>query len=178
MPGGLRTSGKGTKAVTKKAAKKAPAAKKGAGGRPSKYKEEFAKQAKFLADKGCTDPEVAAFFEVAVSTVSLWKLKHPEFSEALRLGKDEADSRVERALFERATGYSHSDVHVSSYQGEVTITPIMKHYPPDSTAMIFWLKNRKAEQWREKPEGSDEDDVPPPAAVTVMVVSGRKRADA
>lgn len=168
-------AGKAKKVAAKKAVQGAPA-KKGAGGRPSKYKPEFAKQAKFLADKGCTDPEVAAFFEVALSTVSLWKLKHPEFSEALRLGKAEADSRVERALFERATGYQHPDVHISNYQGEVTVTPLMKHYPPDSTAMIFWLKNRKPEQWRDKPEGG-EDDAPPPEAVKVTVVSGRKRAN-
>ncbi|WP_313319506.1 hypothetical protein [Stenotrophomonas sp.] len=166
---------KANKSAAKKVAEK-PQAKKGAGGRPTKYKAEFAKQAKFLADKGCTDPEVAAFFEVALSTVSLWKLKHPEFSEALRLGKAEADGRVERALFERATGYSHADTHVSSYLGEVTLTPVMKHYPPDSTAMIFWLKNRKPEHWRDKPEGFN-DDAPPPAAVTVTVVSGRKRAN-
>jgi len=168
-------SRKAVKPAAKKAATQ-PQGKKGAGGRPSKYKPEFAKQAKFLADKGCTDPEVATFFEVALSTVSLWKLKHPEFSEALRLGKAEADSRVERALFERATGYQHPDVHISNYQGEVTVTPLMKHYPPDSTAMIFWLKNRKPEQWRDKPEGGD-DDLPVPVAVTVNVVSGRKRAD-
>lgn len=146
-------------------------------GRPSKFSPDFVRQARLLAEKGCTDMEVATFFEVALSTVSLWKLKHPEFSEALRVGKAEADSRVERALFERATGYSHPEVHVSSYQGEVTLTPIVKHYPPDPTAMIFWLKNRKPEQWRDKPEGG-EDDAPPPAAVTVNVVSGRKRADA
>lgn len=168
-------AGKAKKVAAKKAVQGTPA-KKGAGGRPSKYKPEFAKQAKFLADKGCTDLEVAAFFEVALSTVSLWKLKHPEFSEALRLGKAEADSRVERALFERATGYSHPDTHVSSYLGEVTLTPVMKHYPPDSTAMIFWLKNRKPENWRDKPEGFNDDGLPP-EAVKVTVVSGRKRAN-
>lgn len=146
-------------------------------GRPSKFSEDRIRQARLLAEKGCTDVEVATFFEVALSTVSLWKLKHPEFSEALRIGKAEADTRVERALFERATGYSHPEVHVSSYQGDVTLTPIVKHYPPDPTAMIFWLKNRKPEQWRDKPEGGDGDE-PTPASVTVHVVRGQKRANA
>ncbi|MEN1996833.1 hypothetical protein [Stenotrophomonas bentonitica] len=148
----------------------------GAGGRPSKYKPEFAKQAAMMARKGWTDPEMAECFQVALSTLSLWKLKHPEFSEASKMGKAEADARVERALFERATGYQHADVHISNYQGEVTVTPVVKNYPPDPASMIFWLKNRKPENWRDKPEGFN-DDAPPPAAVTVTVVSGRKRAD-
>lgn len=148
----------------------------GAGGRPSKYKPEFARQAALLGKKGCTDPEVAEFFAVAISTVSLWKLKHPEFSEALKLSKAEADLRVERALFERATGYRCREDDVRVVDGEVVVTTTDKQYPPDPTSMIFWLKNRKPESWRDKPEGFN-DDAPPPAAVTVTVVSGRKRAN-
>lgn len=154
-----------------------PASRKGVGGRPTKYDPAFARQAVLLGRKGCTDPEVAEFFNVTRSTISLWKLKHPEFSDALQLSKAEADSRVERALFERATGYVHKDVHISNYQGMVTATPVEKHYPPDPASMIFWLKNRQPEKWRDKPEGS-EDDTPTPAAVTVTVVTGRKRANA
>lgn len=166
-------AGKKPKASSKPAAKKAGAGK---GGRPTKFNAGYVRQAELLARKGCTDPEVAAFFDVALSTVSLWKLKHPEFSDALKLGKAEADERVERALFERATGYQHPDVHVSNFQGEVTITPLMKHYPPDATAMIFWLKNRRPDLWRDKPEGGD-DDGPPPESVTVTIRSGRKHAN-
>jgi len=166
---------KASKSAAKKVAKK-PQAKKGAGGRPSKYKPEFARQAVLLGKKGCTDPEVAEFFGVTRSTVSLWKLTHPEFSDALQSSKAEADARVERALFERATGYVHREVHISNYQGEVTVTPVERHYPPDPASMIFWLKNRKPEHWRDKPEGFN-DDAPPPAAVEVHVVSGRKRAN-
>lgn len=152
-----------------------PKEKAGPGGRPTKFNADYVRQAEMLAKKGCTDPEVAAFFQVATSTVSLWKLKHPEFSEALKLGKAEADARVERALFERATGYQHPDVHISNYQGEVTVTPLVKHYPPDATAMIFWLKNRRPDLWRDKPEGTDED-TPVPQKVVIEVVSGRKNA--
>lgn len=146
-------------------------------GRPTKFDPAFVRQALLLAKKGCTDPEVAEFFQVAISTISLWKLKHPEFSEALKLGKAEADERVERALFERATGYVHPETHVSNYQGIVTLTPLLKHYAPDPTSMIFWLKNRQPDKWRDKPEGSD-DETPTPPSVVVNVVSGRKRADA
>lgn len=160
------------KTSAKAAPKKAAAASVG---RPTKFDPDYVRQVEMLAKKGCTDPEMAAFFQVALSTFCLWKLKHPEFSVASKLGKAEADERVERALFERATGYQHPDVHVSNFQGEVTITPLMKHYPPDSTAMIFWLKNRRPDLWRDKPEGGD-DDGPLPESVTVTVRSGRKNA--
>lgn len=169
-------AGKKPKAGTKPDVDSPKAKRPGAGGRPTKYKSDYARQAEMLAKKGCIDAEIAEFFGVSLSTVSLWKLKHPEFSDATKMGKAEADARVERALFERATGYQHRDVHVSNYQGEVTLTPLVKRYPPDPASMIFWLKNRKPEDWRDKPEGFN-DDAPPPAAVTVNVVSGRKRAD-
>src|SRR5690606_12689348 len=76
--------------------------------------------------------------------------KHPEFLESLTRGKAQADARVAEALFHRAIGYSHPDVHVSNFQGQVTLTPLTKHYPPDTTAAIFWLKNRSRENWRDK----------------------------
>ncbi len=46
-------------------------------------------------------------------------------------------------------GYSHPAVHVSNYQGDITLTPITKHYPPDTVAAIFWLKNRQPAKWRD-----------------------------
>ena len=124
------------------------------GGRPSKYKPEFAEQARKLTLLGATDRELADFFKVAESTLNLWKLEHPEFSESLKLGKEVADERVEQSLYHRAVGFSHPDVHVSNYQGEVTLTPIVKVYPPDPTSCIFWLKNRRGADWRDKIEHS------------------------
>lgn len=118
--------------------------------RPSKYDPAFSEQAAKLCKLGATDRELADFFKVAESTLNLWKVQHPEFSESLKLGKDEADKRVEHALFHRAMGYSHPEVHVSNYQGVITMTPLTKHYPPDPTACIFWLKNRKPEAWRDR----------------------------
>lgn len=117
--------------------------------RPSKYKAEFVKQAEKLCRLGATDIEVADFFEVNVATINRWKSEHPAFCASLKVGKDEADSRVERSLFARANGYEHDEVHISNYQGAVTLTPIRKIYPPDTVAAIFWLKNRKPKEWRE-----------------------------
>lgn len=118
-------------------------------GRPSKYKPEFAKQAAALCALGATDAQLADFFEVSVSTVSLWKVQHSEFSDAIRIPKEQANDRVEQSLFRRAMGYEHDEVDIKVIGGEVIQTPIRKYYPPDTTAAIFWLKNRRPEQWRE-----------------------------
>lgn len=119
-------------------------------GRPSKYRPEFAEQASKLCKLGATDRDIADFFKVSESTVNLWKLEHKEFSESLKIAKDEADARVEQSLYRKALGYSHDSFHVSNYMGDVTLTPIVEHCAPDTTACIFWLKNRKPEQWRDK----------------------------
>ena len=120
-----------------------------AGGRPSKYKPEFAQQAKKLCEFGATDAQLADFFEVAVSTINLWKINYPEFSESLTVPKEMADARVEQSLYRRAMGYEHDEVDIRVVEGSIVQTPIRKYYPPDSTAMIFWLKNRKPADWRE-----------------------------
>lgn len=118
-------------------------------GRPSKFKAEFTSQAEKLAKLGATDIEIADFFEVDVRTLYRWKTENAKFCQALKSGKDEADDRVERSLFARANGYEHDEVDVRVIAGAVVQTPIRKFYPPDTTAAIFWLKNRRAGDWRE-----------------------------
>ena len=105
------------------------------GGRPSSYKPEFVEQARKVCELGATDAELADFFEVTVRTIHRWKHTQPEFAAALKIGKESADDRVERSLYHRACGYSHPDVHVSCYEGVVTLTPITKHYPPDTVEL-------------------------------------------
>jgi len=117
--------------------------------RPSSFKPEYVEQAQKLAKLGATDIEIADFFHVDVRTLYRWKVDQATFCQALKSGKEEADDRVERALFSRATGYEHDEVDVRVVSGEIVQTPIRKYYPPDTTAGIFWLKNRKPEQWRE-----------------------------
>ena len=119
-------------------------------GRPTDYRPEYAEQAKKLTLLGATDIELADFFQVAVSTISRWKVMQPEFSEALKVGKDAADERVAQSLYHRALGYSHPEVDIRVVEGQIVQTPLIKHYPPDTTAAIFWLKNRRKEEWRDK----------------------------
>ena len=120
-----------------------------AAGRPSKFKEAFIAQAEKLCRLGATDLEMADFFEVDVRTLYRWKAENEQFCQALKAGKEQADDRVERSLFARANGYEHDEVDIRVIANEVVQTPIRKFYPPDTTAAIFWLKNRKPKEWRE-----------------------------
>ena len=120
--------------------------------RPTRYRKEFALQAEKLCKLGAIDDELADFFEVNVATIQRWKKSHPEFCDSIKKGKELADAEVADKLYQRATGYKHDDVHVSNYQGEITLTPIIKEYAPDTTAAIFWLKNRQRDKWRDKQE--------------------------
>ncbi len=120
--------------------------------RPTKYKQEYPAQAAKLCKLGATDAQLADFFGVAVSTVALWKVQYPEFSDAIKVPKAIADEAVEQSLYRRAMGYEHDEVDIRVVDHAIITTDIRKYYPPDSTAMIFWLKNRKPEQWRDKVE--------------------------
>ena len=119
-------------------------------GRPTKYKAEYAEQAKKLCNLGATNTELADFFGVSVSTINLWLVTHQDFSDSVKRGKDVADDRVEESLFRRACGYEHDETDIRVVANELVMTPVRKHYPPDSTAMIFWLKNRRSDAWRDK----------------------------
>lgn len=120
--------------------------------RPTRYRQEFAEQAAKLCKLGLTDKELADFFEVSERTINTWKHSHPEFLQSLKGGKELADAEVASKLFHRATGYEHPEDDIRVVNGEIVITPTIKHYPPDTTAAIFWLKNRQPAKWRDKVE--------------------------
>lgn len=120
------------------------------GGRPSKIETIDLSKVTHYASKGYTDVELANIFNVTEQTINNWKPKYPQFFESLKSGKLLADAKVEASLFQRACGYSHPEVHITNYLGKVTLTPIIKHYPPDPVSMIFWLKNRNPDEWRDR----------------------------
>lgn len=121
-------------------------------GRPTDYLPEYNRQVELAARAGFIDTDLAELLGVSEATLNNWKKEHPEFLESIKRGKDVADDKVEKALYDRALGYSHPDVHISNYKGDVTETEITKHYPPDPVSMIFWLKNRRKDRWRDKQE--------------------------
>ena len=129
-------------------------AKKGVGGRPTKFNQELLRAVELLAKKGATDQEIAYAFGVTQQTIDNWKKKHPEFFGSVKDWKAKADAKVERSLYERARGYSHKaeKIQIHAETGKVTRVETIEHYPPDPTSMIFWLKNRKAKDWRDKIE--------------------------
>ena len=123
-----------------------------AGGRPTKYKEEYAEQAKKLCDLGATDKHLCDFFGIAMSTLSKWKLEHPEFSASIRLGKEIPDQNVKRSLYNRAMGYTCLESKLNVVNGEIIETVVEKHYPPDPTCIQFFLKNRMPDEFRDRQE--------------------------
>ena len=126
-------------------------ADKNKGGRPSSYKTEYTEQAYNYCLLGATDKDLAGFFDVNVDTINEWKKKHPEFSDSLKSGKAEADAVIASKLFHKAKGYEHEDTQFATFQGQITDRETyIKHYPPDATAAIFWLKNRQPEKWRDQ----------------------------
>jgi len=119
-------------------------------GRPQTYKQEFAELAYRMALLGLTDVELAKFFNVDDGTVYAWDAAHPEFSEARARGKLAADGDVAAKLYHRACGFDHADTHVAVSNGTVILTPLIKHYPPDTQAAMWWLKNRQKDRWKDK----------------------------
>lgn len=150
-------------------------------GRPTSYQNEYAEQAHKLAMLGMTNAEMAKFFEVATSTLDKWISEIPEFSGALKEGRQIADARVVESLYKRATGYTHDEDDIRTVSlpngggSQIVITPTKKHYPPDPTSMIFWLKNRQPKKWRDKPDNEDDETPVTPVKVQIEVVSARKR---
>lgn len=121
-------------------------------GRKDVYRPEFAAQAEKLCKLGATNKDLANFFDVIEKTIANWKQKHSKFSAALDAGKAEADAKVVKSLYQRAIGYSHEAVKIFNDSGRPLIVPYTEHYPPDTTACIYWTKNRMPDEWRDRQE--------------------------
>jgi hypothetical protein len=147
-------------------------------GRPTDYREHYAEQTEKLCKLGAADEDLATFFEVTVSTISLWKLKHPKFSEAIKAGKDLADANIAESLYQRAKGFEHDSEEIkvvsdgSGMGSSIERIPIRKVYPPDTAAAIFWLKNRQRHKWRDKTETAYTDPDGNPLPVINVHLSG------
>lgn len=121
-------------------------------GRPTQYRPEHPDLARKFCMLGATNDDLAMLLEVAGSTIDKWIAEIPEFSGAVKAGREIADANVAEKLYQRATGYSHHAVKILVADGVPVQVPYTEHYPPDATSMIFWLKNRRRTDWREKVE--------------------------
>lgn len=116
-------------------------------GRKTLYRKEILQEVYNYCVLGATDTQVADALGISIQTVELWKRTRPDFRKAMELGKVQADALVVQSLFHKAIGYKHKDVQFFNHQGKIISQEYMKHYPPDTTAAIFWLKNRQRELW-------------------------------
>ena len=112
------------------------------------------------ARDGLTDEQIAGNIGINTSTLYDWKNKFSKISEALKKGKEVVDIQVENALLKRALGYDFQETRVEKSDKDGTkIIQTLKHIPADTTAQIFWLKNRRPDKWRDKPEIPGDSDM-------------------
>lgn len=128
--------------------------------------EEGLLQLESWARDGLTDEQIAANMGIGYSTLQTWKSKYQDIQDTLKRGKDVIDIQVENALLKRALGYRYTEVTrekvFNAITGEFELTPtkkVTKEVAPDTTAQIFWLKNRRPEQWRDKRDVSVEGEI-------------------
>lgn len=126
---------------------------------PGKYHEWITEEGLLKiegwARDGLTDEQIAHNIGIVPSTLYEWKKKHSEISEALKKGKEVIDRQVENALLKRALGYEYEEVRQIVEKDEMgkdrkRIEKTVKQVIPDTRAQIFWLKNRKPAEWRDK----------------------------
>lgn len=145
-------------------------------GQPTKYRPEYVDQVRTLCTEGFTDARLAKFWKVNRDTIHTWKKEYPDFLAAMNEGKERFDTdKVEKALYKRAIGYTyyevtreptavvlkqgggkgegggsqHKEIHGYDESRIAVTRRVKKHVAPDTTAQIFWLKNRRPERWRD-----------------------------
>jgi len=150
-----KKTGKTTKKVAKKATGKKPAAN-------SKWSDSLKPVILNLARRGKTNSEIAMLLGVCEATFYYWLKNYaPDLSESLKEAIADPVSNVEKALYERAMGYScqETKVHMTK-SGVIKTRDVIKHYPPSETAAKYYLGNKKPEDWKEKREVEVTGDEP------------------
>ena len=109
------------------------------------------------ARNGLTDEQIAHNCGITSKTLYEWKNRYGEICEALKKGKEVIDLEVENALLKSALGFTYDEVMTEESDDGIKKRVTTKMVLPNVTAQIFWLKNRRPEQWREKqPPASEE----------------------
>ena len=109
------------------------------------------------ARDGLTNDQIAQNIGVSGRSFADWVSRFPSLSSTLKKGKAPVDIQVENALLKRALGYEYEETiteveELAGGKQKKHIRKVMKHCPPDTTAQIFWLKNRRPDRWRDKVE--------------------------
>lgn len=103
------------------------------------------------AREGLTDEQIAEKIGIHRDTLNEWKKKYPDISDTLKKGKEVVNLQVENALLKRALGYEYEEISKKYESGTLTEKKVtIKQVIPDTTAQIFWLKNRRPDKWKDK----------------------------
>lgn len=139
------------------------------------------------ARDGLTDEQIAGNIGINTSTLYDWKNKFPKISEALKKGKEVVDIEVENSLLKKAMGYTvdlvktfkvrrveYNESGKKILEQEELVQGIdQMHVPADTTAQIFWLKNRRPDKWRDKPAEVEEHKAHP-ALIALLELEKRR----
>ena len=107
------------------------------------------------ARDGLTDEQIAKNMGITRKTLAEWKCKYSDIGDTLKKGKEVIDIEVENALLKRALGYRYDEV---TLEDGIETKRITKEVVPDTTAQIFWLKNRRPDKWRDKQKDDNDTD--------------------
>lgn len=124
------------------------------------------------AKAGLTQEQIAKNMDISLSTFKEWKNKYPAISAVLKIGREQADYVMENSLYKKGTGFSvrvrkpiklktveyNREGKKIKEQEKIEYAEYDEYYPPDVTAQIFWLKNRKPDDWRDRREAPPEKE--------------------
>lgn len=133
-------------------------------GRKTLFKKHMILEAQKLAEMGFTNEEIADFWGRSRRSLQRWLKKYPEFCHTLKAAKRKADKRIEESLYKRAQGFQIKETTYEKRGKELKLVKeVLKQVVPDTTAQIFWLKNRRPDLWRDKHEHAvgGAEDLPP-----------------
>jgi len=120
-------------------------------------KEDWANKLDLIkgwARDGLTNNQIAHNMGISKDTFYQYQKKYSDFKEALKTGKEVSDYEVENALYKNATGFHYIEEQVTN---SGNVVEVRKYSKPQTTAMIYWLKNRKPANWRDKPKVNKEN---------------------
>jgi len=109
-------------------------------------------EAERLAEQGLINMEIAKGLGISSTVFYEWMKEYPTFTESIKRGKSLSDQKVVESLYKRATGFTFTETKQVDDGHSVRIETVIKCIPPDTTAAIYWTKNRMKEEWRDKQE--------------------------
>jgi hypothetical protein len=145
--------------------------KKSRAGAPTKYDPvPCCRVALHAAMAGFSDAKIAQILGVAKSRITAWKKDHREFRNSLEKGRSGSIMAVAKALFSRACGYKHRAIKIfyDSKMGTPVEVPYTERYPPDTPAIIYYLKNRAGDEWKDKTEQDINQPEIPPLEIRIL----------